>query len=251
MCVENERRVFLRCEVKRGINYRVAGDKYIHIAYIKNLGVGGLCFQSSEGIEEGAGIDIEFELPESLDRIVATGVVIWSNVSQDEWVKVFEVGVNFTRISDENRRKIIDYLERFIRRASQHADLPSGDERAKKTLLIVDGDPETLDAMRTLLKPYYSVLTASSCSEAVELTLRRSPDVVLVDLMMPDDDGLNVLKILKSKDSVSSIPVIMMSVIKVEKKVAEAEKLGAVAFISKPFKIDDLNRKIVEIVPHR
>ncbi|MFH1539071.1 MAG: PilZ domain-containing protein, partial [bacterium] len=77
MDVGKERRDFPRCEVKRSINYRVAGDKYIHIAYIKNLGSGGLCFQSSEEIKEGVGIDIEFELPESLDRIVATGVVIW------------------------------------------------------------------------------------------------------------------------------------------------------------------------------
>lgn len=248
MNVEKERRRFPRCEIKRSLNFRIAGDNYIHIAYIKNLGGAGLCFQSSDGIGESTNVDLEFEIPETLDRIVASGIVIWCNICEDQWARVFDVGVSFTSISDENLEKINNFLDRKTRRLNLMNTLPGGDRSVKKTLLIVDSDTQIIEAMRTLLEPYYHVLTAARGSEAVELTLRRSPDVILLDLLMPDDDGISTLKILKGKENISSIPVITMSAIEQEDKISEAEKHGASAHIAKPFGGETLNQKILEVL---
>ncbi len=75
-------------------------------------------------------------------------------------------------------------------------------------------------------------------NEAVELAQSFSPDLVLLDVVMPEKDGIETLKVLKENNP--DIEVIMVSSLGTQDKVSEALSLGAKAFIQKPFDEDEL-----------
>ena len=75
-------------------------------------------------------------------------------------------------------------------------------------------------------------------NEAIEIAATFQPDLVLLDVVMPEKDGIETLQILREKHP--TINVVMVSSLGTEEKVAEALKLGAAAFIQKPFDEDEL-----------
>jgi len=75
-------------------------------------------------------------------------------------------------------------------------------------------------------------------NEAIEMAKDFKPDLVLLDVVMPEKDGIEALKIIKEENP--DIKVIMVSSLGTEEKVTEALKLGALAFIQKPFDEDEL-----------
>lgn len=83
-------------------------------------------------------------------------------------------------------------------------------------------------------------------NEAIEIARDFQPDLVLLDVVMPEKDGIETLKILKSENP--DIPVIMVSSLGTEEKVTEALKLGATAFIQKPFDEDELCAYITKVL---
>ena len=107
-------------------------------------------------------------------------------------------------------------------------------ENNKDFVLIVDDD----DEIRMLLKAYledegYFVEAAGSGAEALKVSEKNMPDLILADVLMDGIDGIEFLKKIKKVDK--SVPVILMSAYGSQDKVIEGLELGAVDFISKPF----------------
>ena len=106
-------------------------------------------------------------------------------------------------------------------------------------LLIVDDETSMLDFLSLLFQGEgYEVTTARSVEEARRTLERGSPDLVLCDILMPDGNGLDLLKEIKAGDG--SPPVIMMTAYTSTKSAIEAMKLGAADYVSKPFDVDEL-----------
>jgi len=106
-------------------------------------------------------------------------------------------------------------------------------------LLIVDDEASMLDFLSLLFQGEgYEVTTARSVEEARRTLERGSPDLVLCDILMPDGNGLDLLKEIKASDG--SPPVIMMTAYTSTKSAIEAMKLGAADYVSKPFDVDEL-----------
>ena len=106
-------------------------------------------------------------------------------------------------------------------------------------LLIVDDEASMLDFLSLLFQGEgYEVTTARSVEEARRCLERGSSDLVLCDILMPDGNGLDVLREIKAADS--SPPVIMMTAYTSTKTAIEAMKLGAADYVSKPFDVEEL-----------
>jgi len=108
----------------------------------------------------------------------------------------------------------------------------------KRKVLIVDDDPGVRESLRMVLKELYEPQLTSSGEEALAAFGDLRPDVVLLDVLMPGLDGLEVLERLKAEDP--RTPVVMLTATKTVKTAVTAMKLGSFDYVTKPFDVDEL-----------
>jgi DNA-binding response OmpR family regulator len=108
-----------------------------------------------------------------------------------------------------------------------------------KPILIVDDDLAILDMIADLLTyEGYNVVTATKGSAALERIMSERPALVLLDLMMPEISGWQIVAALKASSRTRSIPIILLSA---RRDLAEtAMELGVTAYLEKPFELDEL-----------
>ena len=110
-----------------------------------------------------------------------------------------------------------------------------------KKILVVDDEENIRKLLEARLKAnQYLVITASTGAEALEKAESEAPDLILLDIMMPELDGLEVLRKLKSKFETSSIPVIMLTGKMDTGTIFNAQELEAKDYIIKPFEPQEL-----------
>ncbi len=103
-------------------------------------------------------------------------------------------------------------------------------------ILIVDDEPHMRRITElSLRKGGYDILSARNGREAVEVALRVRPDLIVMDVSMPEMDGFAALRELKAAPATASIPVIMLTARGQHVARAEAETAGAALFLTKPF----------------
>jgi len=115
---------------------------------------------------------------------------------------------------------------------------------ARKKIIMVDDDPTILKIGRLMLKDHYDVYPLLSSAKLFEILEKVTPDLILLDIMMPEVDGIETLKRLKADERYERIPVIFVSSIDDDKSVFEHLKLGAYSDVSKPFTADVLLSRI-------
>jgi diguanylate cyclase (GGDEF)-like protein len=108
-------------------------------------------------------------------------------------------------------------------------------EVVKSKVLIVDDERMNLNALHGLLRDQYQVMVAISGEQALKAVLSGKPDLILLDINMPDMDGLEVCKRLKSDPLFSEIPVIFITGNTQEEDEVKGFEVGAVDYIPKPF----------------
>ena len=108
----------------------------------------------------------------------------------------------------------------------------------RQQVLVVDDEPSVRESLRMVLKDRYDVLAAASGNEALDTVQNKEADVVLLDLLMPGLDGLEVLERIKQLDTTPQ--VIMLTATKTVKTAVTAMKLGAFDYITKPFDVEEL-----------
>jgi two-component system KDP operon response regulator KdpE len=116
----------------------------------------------------------------------------------------------------------------------------------KKKILIVDDEPNIRQLfVDTLSAQGFECLTAQNGLEGLNLSLTASPDIILLDLRMPEMDGLAMLRELRKKESGKNIPVIILSTVNDEKSVSEALQWGVSDFLEKSnWNVDELMERI-------
>jgi two-component system, OmpR family, alkaline phosphatase synthesis response regulator PhoP len=106
----------------------------------------------------------------------------------------------------------------------------------QRTIMVVDDNPDIITIVKTILEGKgYQVLSASSGQELLNLLTDRKPDLIILDIMMPEMDGLEVLGRLKAVTDTASIPVILLTAKVQYEDVLGGYKLGADYYITKPF----------------
>jgi type II secretory ATPase GspE/PulE/Tfp pilus assembly ATPase PilB-like protein/CheY-like chemotaxis protein len=115
----------------------------------------------------------------------------------------------------------------------------------KPLILCVDDDEVTRRLLERLLKNAgFDVIAAKSGMEALAGVGRKKPDIILLDIMMPEMDGYEVCSKLQENDETSYIPVIFITALEEEQDKARAFTVGATDYLVKPIKKDDLMQKI-------
>ena len=113
-----------------------------------------------------------------------------------------------------------------------------------KKILIVDDNPMNITVLMRILSPYYKIYATKNGRDALQVAEEQIPDLILLDVIMEDMDGYDVIAALKTTESLKHIPVMFLS----SKTEVEDHRIGlaagAVDYLFKPFDRDILLRQI-------
>lgn len=116
---------------------------------------------------------------------------------------------------------------------------------SKSKILVADDDKSTRELISIVLEDEgYDVVTAMNGLETVEIAAKEKPDLIVLDIMMPQMDGYEALNKIKENEELARIPILVITArtIKIYEKISKG--LGAVDHITKPFSPDELLEKI-------
>jgi DNA-binding response OmpR family regulator len=119
----------------------------------------------------------------------------------------------------------------------------------RKTILAVDNEEAMLRLLEEMLVPAdFHVHKATSGHDALKLARKLQPDLILLDILMPEMNGYEVLEALKQDDRTAMIPVIMLSGLGDDQAKIKSAELYSESYLTKPFTAGDLLAKIQEVL---
>ena len=118
-------------------------------------------------------------------------------------------------------------------------------------ILVVEDNEELLALMLQVLSKNYHVFTAKNGKQAINIIMKEKLDLVVSDVMMPIMDGIELTKQLKSDKSFWQLPIILLTAKNKEEDKTEAYAVGADAYITKPFKFEELEVRINALLANR
>ena len=118
-------------------------------------------------------------------------------------------------------------------------------------LLVVEDNVELLMLMKQALRSQYKVYLASNGVEALKIIREKELDLIVSDVMMPEMDGYELTKVLKSDDNYNHLPIILLTAKTQEEDIEEGLRAGADEYLMKPFRISDLKLRIDNIIENR
>jgi len=114
-----------------------------------------------------------------------------------------------------------------------------------KKILVVDDEVDLVETVRFPLElEGYNVLVSYNGEDALSQARKERPDLIILDLMLPKLDGYKVCRLLKFDERYKHIPILMLTAKTQEKDKILGMETGADEYITKPFEIDDLLRKV-------
>ena len=122
--------------------------------------------------------------------------------------------------------------------------LPGKKGNGQQKIVVADDDGGIRQLIRSMLEGEYTVIEARDGNEAVNMTRRHIPDVVLMDILMPDTDGYTACRTIKQEPSTAHIPVVMITGIAYEMNKKLSIQMGADGYLTKPFDHGKLNAAI-------
>ncbi len=115
--------------------------------------------------------------------------------------------------------------------------------------MVVDDEPGARQSLEVILEDDCRVLSAENGQEALEILQKEPIDLILLDVHMPDMDGLEVLRKIKEQDE--DVDVIMVSALNLARKAVDAIKLGAYDYITKPYEPEDILTTVSRVINKR
>jgi len=115
-------------------------------------------------------------------------------------------------------------------------------QEALKTVLVVEDEESNYELIRIVLQKRYNLLHAHNGIEAVTMNEEEHPDIILMDVRMPEMDGLDATRIIKEVNN--KVPIIILSAYAFPENIREAKAAGCDEFMAKPFNVEDLIEKI-------
>jgi DNA-binding response OmpR family regulator len=115
----------------------------------------------------------------------------------------------------------------------------------QKKILVVDDEPDLVETIRFPLEMEgFNVLVSYNGEDALNQARKENPDLILLDLMLPKLDGYKVCRLLKFDERYKHIPILMLTAKTQEKDKLLGKETGADEYITKPFDIDELMKKV-------
>ncbi len=198
---------------------------------------------------EGSGTTFEITLPQEFDDLSADMLV--SPVAESQAGD--ELGTE-----QAVEEKPAEWLEELFRRAElfpalatqqtfAHRDDWGGHGKLPR-VLVADDEPDMLTFLRGQLDSHYQVLDAVDGQQALDKAVQFLPDAILLDMMMPEKDGLEVCRELRARTSTQNIPVILLTARADEETKLKALDAGANDFLAKPFSLTEMHIRLKNLV---
>ncbi|MFB3123422.1 MAG: response regulator [Candidatus Binatia bacterium] len=119
-----------------------------------------------------------------------------------------------------------------------------------RKVLVVEDHPDMLEVLTWQMEMMgYSVITAKQGKEAVAKAIEEKPQLILMDIMMPDMDGREATRLIRANAETQNIPILAATVLFRESDINSCLEAGCNGFILKPFTFDELKGKIQEFIP--
>jgi two-component system, OmpR family, alkaline phosphatase synthesis response regulator PhoP len=116
---------------------------------------------------------------------------------------------------------------------------------AGETILVIEDEDDILELLRyNLAREGFKVITAGGGQQGLSLALAKLPDLLLLDLMLPGLDGLEVCRVLKKDPKTASIPIVMVTAKGEESDIVTGLELGAEDYVAKPFSMKVLLARV-------
>ncbi|WP_426295033.1 two-component regulator propeller domain-containing protein [Dyadobacter endophyticus] len=133
-------------------------------------------------------------------------------------------------------------------------DVDLYDEKAgkeKPLILLVEDNDEFREYLKEVFQKEYRVLEAANGRAGLDMTLEHIPDLIVSDVMMPEMDGTELCRTIKTDRRVSHIPVVLLTARAEEEQQLQGYQTGADAYVTKPFRLDILRARIANLILQR
>ncbi len=118
----------------------------------------------------------------------------------------------------------------------------------KKHILIVDDDKNMLKMLHLFLRDEYEVTMVDSGKLALEAVIKHTPDLILLDYMMPLFDGPHVLEIIRKREKSRNVPVLFLTSVTDKEKILECLSLNPQGYLIKPISRSELLQRVAEVI---
>jgi uncharacterized protein (TIGR02266 family) len=218
---------------------------HLVVAYSSDLSKGGLFVATHGFMPVNAVVRLMLQLPEGGGEIPVICRVVYVRDQPEGSAKPAGMGLEFLDIADDCRVRI----ERFI--ANQPPKLDDFLEPARRalTILLVDDDRLSLQAAADCFRERGDrVLTATNGLDALAACLKEPPDVILSDVQMPKMDGWQLVRMVRARPTLSSIPLLFFTTLSGEPERLRAYRLGVDDFLAKPCQPALLRTRVDRII---
>jgi excisionase family DNA binding protein len=119
----------------------------------------------------------------------------------------------------------------------------------KERIMIVDDEPDALALMENILSDEgYELITVSNATEVGLKAAQLTPDLILLDFLMPEVNGFDVCKALRANELTRGIPIMAVTCLTKEEDIERIFECGADEYLPKPFKMEQLQEKVQELI---
>jgi C4-dicarboxylate-specific signal transduction histidine kinase len=132
--------------------------------------------------------------------------------------------------------------------APPKADAAAADNGHAFTALIADDQPDMLRFIKSELAPHYNVIAVSDGQQAVDKAAAFTPDIILLDMMMPEKDGMQACREIRAAPATQNVPIILITAHVDEETKINALRAGASDFLPKPFSTTELHVRVRNLV---
>ena len=141
-------------------------------------------------------------------------------------------------------------LEQDLDRFREKYDMfPRDKGTSKRRVMVVDDDPDALALMEKILSDDgFELIKVSSATEVGLKAAQLSPDLILLDFLMPEINGFEVCKALRENEMTRSIPIMAVTCLSKERDIERIFACGADEYLAKPFKVDQLLETVRELI---
>ncbi len=131
----------------------------------------------------------------------------------------------------------------------QYDMFPREKKPSQKRVMIVDDEKESLEMMQTMLVDQgYELIPVSNATEVGLKAAQLMPDLILLDFLMPEINGFEVCRALRSNELTRSIPIMAVTCLSKEEDIERIFECGADEYLPKPFKVDQLLEKVDDLI---
>lgn len=193
-------------------------------AVLRNLSETGGLLECPAPLPSGQFVEFDVAMDDGSSLTLAAEVV-------REGPSTDYVGLRFLNVDAPHLAQLRAQLERLTHRP----------EEARRLVVVADDDPEILEFLSRALSKYgYEVLKASGGREAMALIRQSSPHLVLLDILMPGMDGVDICRAMRADVDLMDVPVIFASALDEAHLHQVADEAGATDYLSKPLLLGDL-----------